>query len=143
MSKYCLINIERLLINVAFWNVTRTILFGMKQERTFFEMGTSSSNIPNVFEGSPLTGHSAYWESPRIFITFFNISTFTSHIQRFLTEITNSCGFAEIFISLKWVFFLPGPEAKTTKDTYIYRVSWVLPNPVFGTDKLIVNTWFT
>ena len=39
-----------------FWNVTRTILFGMKQERTFLEMGKSSSNVPNVFQGSPLTG---------------------------------------------------------------------------------------
>ena len=112
MNKYCLINIKRLLINDAFWNLTRTILFGMKQERTFLEMGKSSSNVPNVFEGSPLTGHSGYLESRWIFITFFNISSFTAHIQRFPTEITNSCGFAEIFISLKCVFFLPGPDAK-------------------------------
>ena len=35
----------------------------------------------------------------RIFITFFNISSFTAHIQRFGTQIINSAVFAEIFIS--------------------------------------------
>ena len=40
-----------------------------------------------------------------IFITFFNIYSFTGHIQRFWTQILNSAVFAEIFISQKWVFF--------------------------------------
>ena len=40
----------------------------------------------------------------RIFITFFNISSFTAHIQRFWTQIMNSAVFAGIFISQKWVF---------------------------------------
>ena len=77
---------------ILFRNIARTILFGTKhewsflkrdQERTFSEMEKSSSNVPNVFEGSPLTGHRGYWESQRTFITFFNISSLTAHIQRF------------------------------------------------------------
>ena len=40
-----------------------------------------------------------------IFITFFIISPFTAHIQRFSTEIMNSAVLTEIFISQKWVFF--------------------------------------
>ena len=71
----------------------------MKQKQTFFEMGKSRSNDPNVFEGSPLTGRCGYWESRWIFITFFNIWSITEHIQRFPMEITNSGVFMEIFVS--------------------------------------------
>ena len=39
-----------------------------------------------------------------IFIRFFNISSFTAHIQWFWTQITNSATFTEIFISQKLVF---------------------------------------
>ena len=115
------------------------MLFGTWQERSFLEW---NKNEPfwQMHLRVQLTGHSGYWESLRIFITLFYILSFTAHIQRFPTEITNSGGFAEIFISLKWMFFLPGPDAKIT---YIYRVSNVFPNPVFGKDRLIVNTWFT
>ena len=92
--------------NNAFWNITRTILFGMKQEWTFLKMGNSSSNILNAFEDSLLTIYRGYWELRRIFITFFNVKLFPVHIQRFPTEIMNSGVLAEIFMSLKRVFFL-------------------------------------
>ena len=39
-----------------------------------------------------------------IFITFFNISSFTAYIQKFWMKITNSAVFTEIFIFQKWVF---------------------------------------
>ena len=42
----------------------------------------------------------------RIFITFFNISSFTTHIEKFGTQITNSAVFAKIFISQKWVLLI-------------------------------------
>ena len=48
-------------IEQCFFNVTRTIDFGnfnKTRMNSFLEMGKSSSNVPNVFEGSPLTGHS-------------------------------------------------------------------------------------
>ena len=46
----------------------RMILFGnwnKTQTNSFLEMGMSSSNVPNVFKGSSLTGHHVlrYWES--------------------------------------------------------------------------------
>ena len=41
----------------------------------------------------------------QIFITFFTISSFTAHIQRFWMQITNSAVSAKIFISQKWVLF--------------------------------------
>ena len=53
----------------------------------------------------------------RIFITFFNISSFTAHIQRFWMQITNSSVFAKIFISQKWVLFLIWPSISTVFQT--------------------------
>ena len=94
--------------SLADWEHYQMILFGTKQEQTFLKMGKRSSNVPNVFECSPLIGHCGYWESWQIFITFFYILSFTVYIQRLPTEIMNSGVFLEIFISLKWVFFLPG-----------------------------------
>ena len=44
----------------------RTIVFGNWNEtriNSFLEMWKSRSNVPNVFKGSPLTGHCRYWES--------------------------------------------------------------------------------
>ena len=77
------------------------ILFGTKQEQTVLEMGKSNSNVPNVFKGSPLTSHGGYLDSWQIFITFFNILSFTTHIQRFPMDIINSGVFTETFISVK------------------------------------------
>ena len=47
---------------------------------------------------------SGYCESCADIYSFFNIFSFTAHIQRFWTQITNSAVFTEIFISQKWVF---------------------------------------
>ena len=48
--------------NDEFWNVTRlrAIIFRNWNKtitNSFLEMGKSSSNVPNVFKGSSLTGH--------------------------------------------------------------------------------------
>ena len=83
-------------------------------------MGKSSSNAPNVFEGSPLTGHNGYWELQWIFITFFNISSFMVHIQRFPAEIMNSDVFEEIFISLNRVFFSTWLSDRGTWDLFTF-----------------------
>ena len=70
-------------------------------------MGKSSSNVPNVFKDSSLAGHRVrvYIELRVIFITFFNISSFTAYIQRFWMQMTNSAVFAKIFICQNWAFF--------------------------------------
>ena len=59
-------------------------------DSSFPYLATASSDIEN---------------HTRIFITFFNISSFTAHIQRFWMLMTNSAVFAKIFISQKLVFF--------------------------------------
>ena len=48
------------ILNMPQPHQVRTIHFGMKQEQIFLEMGKSSSNVPNVFEGSPLTFRCGY-----------------------------------------------------------------------------------
>ena len=80
------------------WNKTRT--------NFFVKMGKSSSNVPNVFKCSSLTITTSVdiQNCTLIFIAFCNISSFTAHIQRFWTQITNSEVFVEIFIFQKWVF---------------------------------------
>ena len=109
---YILVHTKKLwMIVFGNWNKTRT--------NSFLEMGKSSSNVSNVFKGSSLTGGHVYWRVP-IFNTFFNIFSFTVHIQRLWMEITNSALFSEIFISQKWIF-LPS-----------WRVPQNLDNPKNG-----------
>ena len=73
---------------ISFWKWERVVLMFRMYLKVHHWLGSASADIENCA-----------W----IFITFFNISSFTAHIQRFWTQITNSAVFAEIFNSQKWV----------------------------------------
>ena len=97
------------------WNITRSY------EQSFLRIGTKQEQIPFwkleravlMFQMYLRVHHYRVATSTdienqaQIFITFFNISSFTEHIQRFWTQITNFAVCPETFISQKY-FFLPG-----------------------------------
>ena len=84
-----------------------------KQRSWFFRTSTWFKSLWRDWRVGTTTHHCYHWWTDDtvmrnhawIFITFYNISSFTAHIQRFLTQIKYSAVFVKIFISQKCVFF--------------------------------------
>ena len=78
----------------AFWYITkklRTIVFGnwnKTRMNPFLENGKSSSNVPNVFKGSSLTGHRVrvYWESRTDIYRKYPKIKFENTVFKFITR---------------------------------------------------------